>query len=849
MRSDNTSATGKTFSNTTTSRPSHEETSSSLTKPSVPLRRDSTELPTTNNQTGIEKNSETYFSERNKKKQLFRKIYKYDGKDNKFISNLKIRKSKTNEVGASSRKWEQYAFTNGEKSDREIIFEPNKTSTLQLLKEKDQDSMDDNYRTSISASSSSLTGGSEEKCRNNDEHLEESSIPNLTRIDKSDRQLTLKLPPDEKAFAETPHRLVHPRDIETEGERESPDESTRGLELENNPNDWRSQPGAFAIKGIAEGERPAWAQRSRLLSFGASIRSLLSRQSSLSPETPEENQGTMEQPKAGQVITADVEKINKEENTKNKRNSLFKKVKWVAVVAAIIIVITVLLGVGLSALSGSNHNETSENDSNGTKNDDCNYSTFEGVSVPWKKCLCNESFPNMDESYTLQYNIVKADLTAEAMLTSDFNHTITSCEPINMALHWLTKDTIEHGSYPQNRIISRFVLALCYVSWNENNPSQWKNNEGWMTYLPECDWFGISCNEDEEIVKISITYDRLSGSIPTEISFLKRLEELDLESNKIRGTVPSEVGLLTDLTSVSMHKNEVQGTLPTEIGNLSNLQDMQFSANFLNGTIPTEIGNMQKLERIEFVSNIENFGMNQLSGSIPTSIGLCTSLKSINFQENALSDNIPTEIGHLEKLENLKLDNAGFTGTLPSEIGLLSDLKVLSCPSNKFVGSIPSYFQHLQNLKDLNLMKNKFTGTIPSTIGLYTSLCFIYFSDNFVTGTIPSEIGLLSSSLEGLDLSGNQLSGRIPTQLAKCTGLISMNLSGNHGLDGTIPSELGHLTNLEKFFFIETMLGGSVPSEICALRNSKLNTLSGDCPNTIECDFPDCCTDCNSFIT
>ena len=47
-----------------------------------------------------------------------------------------------------------------------------------------------------------------------------------------------------------------------------------------------------------------------------------------------------------------------------------------------------------------------------------------------------------------------------------------------------------------------------------------------------------------------------------------------------------------------------------------------------------------------------------------------------------------------------------------------------------------------------------------------------------------------------LNLSHNQLSGTIPSELGNLTNLVWLNLS-NSELSGTIPSELGNLTNLE----------------------------------------------------
>ena len=57
-------------------------------------------------------------------------------------------------------------------------------------------------------------------------------------------------------------------------------------------------------------------------------------------------------------------------------------------------------------------------------------------------------------------------------------------------------------------------------------------------------------------------------------------------------------------------------------------------------------------------------------------------------------------------------------------------------------------------------------------------------------------MGRLSRTWQSLDLSHNELSGEIPSELGSLANLRHLALSGN-GLSGRIPSELGRLTNLK----------------------------------------------------
>jgi len=80
------------------------------------------------------------------------------------------------------------------------------------------------------------------------------------------------------------------------------------------------------------------------------------------------------------------------------------------------------------------------------------------------------------------------------------------------------------------------------------------------------------------------------------------------------------------------------------------------------------------------------------------------------------------------------------------------------------------------NLEELNVSYNNLTGALPSQIGKLKKLRVLNASNNQMTG-VPAEVGQLTN-LEVLDLSNNQLTG-LPNELANLKNLKTLNLSGN----------------------------------------------------------------------
>ena len=70
-----------------------------------------------------------------------------------------------------------------------------------------------------------------------------------------------------------------------------------------------------------------------------------------------------------------------------------------------------------------------------------------------------------------------------------------------------------------------------------------------------------------------------------------------------------------------------------------------------------------------------------------------------------------------------------------------------------------------------------------------------------------------------IDLSGNQLTGSIPSEIGCLTNLTYLDLYNNQ-LTGEIPSEIGNLTRLYSLRLYDNLLTGDIPQEVCDLMES-----------------------------
>ncbi|KAL5548576.1 hypothetical protein UlMin_003807 [Ulmus minor] len=140
---------------------------------------------------------------------------------------------------------------------------------------------------------------------------------------------------------------------------------------------------------------------------------------------------------------------------------------------------------------------------------------------------------------------------------------------------------------------------------------------------------------------------------------------------------------------------------------------------------------------------------------------------------------------------------AGLRGVFPannsfsSQFGKFSSLTHLDLSYSKSFGQVPQEISYLSKLVTLDLSGNKHL-TIESswwerTIGNLTNLENLIMSNVNVSLVMPDSLANLSSSLKYLNLQGNRLQGRFPTNIFLLPNLKELDLSYNKLL-GSLPA-------------------------------------------------------------
>ncbi|KAH9678449.1 Receptor-like protein 14 [Citrus sinensis] len=379
-------------------------------------------------------------------------------------------------------------------------------------------------------------------------------------------------------------------------------------------------------------------------------------------------------------------------------------------------------------------------------------------------------------------------------------------------------------------------------------------------HLPDC------LKNLSHLKVLDISYNQLSGTLPSAITTLTSLEYLALLDNNFEGTFllnslanhsKLEVLLLSSRTNMLSVKTEnflptfqlkVLGlpnynlkVIPSFLLHQYDLKLLDLSGNNLVGDFPTWVlRNNTKLEALfltnnSFTGNLQlpktkhdflhhlDVSNNNLTGKLPEDMGIILQkLLYIDMSDNRFEGYLPSSIGEMKALIFLRLPKNNFSGELPAPLltGCIS-LGLLDLSGNNFYGQIFPKYMNLTQLEFLYLENNKFSGKIEEGLSNSNELNELDISNNLLSGHIPHWIGNFSSDLKVLLMSKMFLKGNIPAQLLNHGSLNLLSVSENC-LSGPMTSSF-NLSSLEHLYLQMNSLSGPIP--IALFRSSNLITL------------------------
>nr|DAD27264.1 TPA_asm: hypothetical protein HUJ06_028732 [Nelumbo nucifera] len=243
----------------------------------------------------------------------------------------------------------------------------------------------------------------------------------------------------------------------------------------------------------------------------------------------------------------------------------------------------------------------------------------------------------------------------------------------------------------------------------------------------------------------------------------------------------------------------------------------------MHGEIPSSIGDMSGLWALDF-------SYNNFSGEIPEHLAKgWINLGILSPSNNSLHGQIFPMYFNLTSLLFLAVDNNQFSGNILDGLSKCTQLSILDMSNNQISGKIPSWFLNFTSLDTLVMRDNLLDGQFP--IG-FSSIQFLDLSGNQFSCSIPS-----SPELNYMHLQRNRFTGSLPSLLLNSSSLMSLDLGYNNS--GGIPSWIGELSELRVLLLKENNFSGPIPEQLCQLNRTlfmdlSLNNFVGSIPQCLN---------------
>lgn len=168
--------------------------------------------------------------------------------------------------------------------------------------------------------------------------------------------------------------------------------------------------------------------------------------------------------------------------------------------------------------------------------------------------------------------------------------------------------------------------------YNSAGGNSWFNNDGWSNSISAnncniCDWYGITCDKDDNIVELDLSFNNLVGTVPSSLELVNTLRKVDLFSNTLSGTMPDVWENMSQLSYLDLSANNFTGLIPRSLLNLSLIETLYLENNNLQDTLPKELGLLPSID-VLWLKN------NALTGCFPATFSNICDISSKTFTGN-----------------------------------------------------------------------------------------------------------------------------------------------------------------------------------------------------------------------
>uniref|UniRef100_A0A7N2LHQ8 Receptor-like protein 12 n=2 Tax=Quercus lobata TaxID=97700 RepID=A0A7N2LHQ8_QUELO len=369
-----------------------------------------------------------------------------------------------------------------------------------------------------------------------------------------------------------------------------------------------------------------------------------------------------------------------------------------------------------------------------------------------------------------------------------------------------------HGPiHPNSTLFSLRHLQRLNLAYNDFHGSTISSKFGGFANMTHLNLAGFSVAGSSVsgpyIPDFSIPGSSFAGNVPSEISHLSKLVSLDLSSNiDMRIETPNLKSLiqnLTHLTELVLYGIDMSSVSTNCLTNLSSsLTSLRLTYCQLKGKFPDNIFHLPNLQMLRVGSNYN------LTGSFPT-YNWSTSLKFLVLSETKFSIDLPYLSSNLKSLKQLYVGGCNFIGSsYPTFLSNLTQITHLGLPYSNFGGQCPWSLLNITGLTLLDLSYNNFTGQLPDFSSnnssnsqlvskIPSNLEYLILSGNLLTGTIPSWVYTIPS-LRHLHLDHNQFTGHIGE--FQHNSLVSLNVSFNN-FSGNVESKI--FSKLKRLLYLD----------------------------------------------